>query len=67
MPASPVGVVLQEGVDYYWEAGKMVFTAEFHKKRGHCCGSGCRHCPYPKAAGEAGAPAQGAPPKREER
>lgn len=38
------------------EAGKMmyvdpitgynVFTAVAHKKRGKCCGSGCRHCPY---------------------
>ncbi|MCX7412631.1 MAG: DUF5522 domain-containing protein [Planctomycetia bacterium] len=24
----------------------LVFTAAFHLKRGHCCGSGCRHCPY---------------------
>ena len=32
--------------DYYIENGKYVFTEEFHKKRGHCCGSGCRHCPY---------------------
>lgn len=26
--------------------GYTVFTAEFHKKRGKCCGSGCRHCPF---------------------
>ncbi|MGA9667617.1 MAG: DUF5522 domain-containing protein [Terracidiphilus sp.] len=24
----------------------MVFTAAYHLKRGSCCGSGCRHCPY---------------------
>jgi hypothetical protein len=24
----------------------LVFTAEYHRKRGYCCGSGCKHCPY---------------------
>jgi hypothetical protein len=28
------------------EGGLMVFTAAYHLKRGSCCGSGCRHCPY---------------------
>jgi hypothetical protein len=37
-----------EGVDYYFENGLMVLTEHFLKKRGYCCGSGCRHCPYPK-------------------
>ena len=32
--------------DYYWENGLMVFTEAYHLKRGHCCKSGCRHCPY---------------------
>ena len=32
--------------DFYIENGKYVFTKEFHLKRGHCCGSGCRHCPF---------------------
>ena len=32
--------------DYYEENGLMVFTARYHLKRGYCCGSGCRHCPY---------------------
>jgi hypothetical protein len=27
----------------------MVFTAAYHLKRGYCCGSGCRHCPYDHA------------------
>jgi hypothetical protein len=28
------------------EAGKFVLTERFHLRRGHCCGNGCRHCPY---------------------
>jgi hypothetical protein len=35
--------------DYYMENGLMVFTAAYHLKRGYCCGSGCRHCPYDHA------------------
>ncbi len=27
--------------------GYDVFTADFLWQRGHCCESGCRHCPYP--------------------
>jgi len=37
-----------EGVDYYFENGLMVLTEHFHRRRGYCCGNGCRHCPYPK-------------------
>ncbi len=36
----------QRGEDYYVEEGKTVFTASYLKKRGKCCQSGCRHCPY---------------------
>lgn len=32
--------------DWYLENGLLVSTAAFHLKRGFCCGSGCRHCPY---------------------
>lgn len=32
--------------DYYWEDGKMVMTESYHLKRGYCCKSQCRHCPY---------------------
>jgi hypothetical protein len=32
--------------DFYIENGFVVFTAAYHLKRGYCCGSGCRHCPY---------------------
>lgn len=36
-----------EGVDYYYnEEGYLVLTAKFHLDRGHCCGNGCKHCPY---------------------
>lgn len=31
---------------FYWENGLMVFTEEYHRRRGYCCKSGCRHCPY---------------------
>ncbi|HEY4117347.1 MAG TPA: DUF5522 domain-containing protein [Byssovorax sp.] len=37
---------LVEGVDYYVEEGKFVFRARYHRRRGHCCNSRCRHCPY---------------------
>ena len=38
---------VEEGVDYYLtENGLLVFTEAYHLKRGSCCGSGCRHCPY---------------------
>ncbi len=32
--------------DSYFENGLLVYTAAYHLKRGSCCGSGCRHCPY---------------------
>lgn len=38
--------VLAEDKDYYVERGAMVFTASYLKRRGYCCGNGCRHCPY---------------------
>lgn len=31
---------------YYFEEDKIVFTPQYHIKRGYCCGSACRHCPY---------------------
>ena len=37
---------LIEGRDYYVENGLWVFTAEYLRRRGYCCQSGCRHCPY---------------------
>jgi Family of unknown function (DUF5522) len=32
--------------DCYLEGPNLVFTAAYHLKRGYCCNSGCRHCPY---------------------
>lgn len=37
---------LIEGIDFYIESGMYVFTKWYHLKRGYCCTSGCRHCPY---------------------
>ncbi len=36
-----------EGEDFYYnEQGFIVLTAKYHLDRGHCCGNGCKHCPY---------------------
>ena len=32
--------------DWYIEDGLMVFTESYHLKRGWCCSSDCRHCPF---------------------
>ena len=32
--------------DFYYEGPYLVFTAAYHLKRGYCCHSDCRHCPY---------------------
>lgn len=37
---------LKEDIDFYYENGLMVLTEAYHRKRGYCCGNGCRHCPY---------------------
>ncbi|MFL2829578.1 MAG: DUF5522 domain-containing protein [Alphaproteobacteria bacterium] len=37
---------LVEDVHYYLEDGLMVFTEHYHRARGDCCGSSCRHCPF---------------------
>jgi len=35
-----------EGIHYYMDGTRVVFTALFHIQRGSCCGNGCKHCPY---------------------
>jgi len=37
-----------QGADTYVDpdSGYTVLTAGYLRRRGHCCGSGCRHCPY---------------------
>src|SRR6476620_6274968 len=38
---------LIEGEDFYYTPeGYKCFTEKYHLKRGYCCKSGCRHCPY---------------------
>jgi len=39
--------MLIEGIDYYINAdGLMVFTKEYHLKRGYCCKNKCLNCPW---------------------
>jgi len=45
-PTAKKDTELLEARDYYLENGLFVFTAAFLRKRGYCCESGCRHCPY---------------------
>jgi hypothetical protein len=40
------GPKLQPNEFYYDNQGRIVMTEEYHKRRGSCCGSGCKHCPY---------------------
>ena len=36
-----------EPQDFYTTPeGYIVFTEAYHLKRGRCCQSGCKHCPY---------------------
>jgi len=44
---------LREGEDYYVDGAAIVFTTRYHLRRGYCCESGCRHCPY-RNPGKAG-------------
>lgn len=44
MPEEPQPLV--EGEDYVMEGPYLVFTAAYHLKRGYCCESGCRNCPW---------------------
>ncbi|MCP4975050.1 MAG: hypothetical protein GY931_02725 [Maribacter sp.] len=40
-------IVEPEDCDFYLsKEGFRVFTEQYHLKRGYCCESGCRHCPY---------------------
>ncbi|PIP94714.1 MAG: hypothetical protein COW00_09400 [Bdellovibrio sp. CG12_big_fil_rev_8_21_14_0_65_39_13] len=39
--------MLKEKEDFYYDdQGFMVFTESYLQKRGFCCQSGCRHCPW---------------------
>ena len=51
MTQSPGEMKLVEGEDFYREGEFVVFTAAYHLRRGRCCESGCRHCPFGFAKG----------------
>ncbi|MBO6212783.1 MULTISPECIES: DUF5522 domain-containing protein [Algoriella] len=36
----------EEGDYYLSPEGFRIFTAQYLKRRGYCCKSGCKHCPY---------------------
>ncbi len=46
MGTSPGSGRTDEEEDFYFDDGLMVMTKTYHLKRGYCCGSRCRHCPY---------------------
>jgi hypothetical protein len=37
---------IPEPDEFYYEGPYIVFTEAYHLRRGWCCQSGCRHCPY---------------------
>jgi len=39
-------ILLGDGDYYLTPEGYKCFTEQYHLKRGSCCQSGCRHCPY---------------------
>ncbi|RNI28888.1 DUF5522 domain-containing protein [Rufibacter latericius] len=57
MKAKPLP--LEPGDFYFNEQGLMVFTAQYHLRRGYCCQSGCKHCPYGFTKKTNSAPADG--------
>ena len=46
MPGAAREKKLVEGEDFYREGPYVVFTERYHLRRGYCCESGCRHCPF---------------------
>ncbi|MDD4973945.1 MAG: DUF5522 domain-containing protein [Bacteriovorax sp.] len=45
--ATNTNPALTLNVDFYINSdGNLVFTEKYHLDRGHCCQSGCLHCPY---------------------
>jgi hypothetical protein len=45
-PEAPSNLPALSPEDFYYEGPYLVFTAAYHLKRGYCCNSDCRHCPY---------------------
>jgi hypothetical protein len=42
----PADAIALDPEDFYFDGPYMVFTGAYHLKRGYCCKSDCRHCPY---------------------
>ena len=42
-------LAVARGQDGYFDPATNLFvlTSGYLARRGYCCGSGCRHCPYP--------------------
>jgi Family of unknown function (DUF5522) len=45
LPTEIAAPELQPG-DFYMEGAFIVFTEQYHLRRGYCCNSNCRHCPF---------------------
>jgi hypothetical protein len=45
-PEEPAPTLTPEPGEFYYEGPYLVFTEAYHLRRGYCCQSGCRHCPY---------------------
>ena len=39
-------IPIEDGDYYLTPEGYRCFTTQYHLKRGYCCESGCKHCPY---------------------
>ena len=39
-------IPVEDGDYYLTPEGYRCFTTQYHLKRGYCCESGCKHCPY---------------------
>ncbi|MCX6192114.1 MAG: DUF5522 domain-containing protein [Flavobacteriia bacterium] len=40
------GKAMENDEYYVNKEGFIVFTEKYHLKRGYCCKSNCKHCPY---------------------
>ena len=39
-------IPIKDGDYYLTSDGYRCFTEQYHLRRGYCCESGCKHCPY---------------------
>jgi hypothetical protein len=46
LPKEPITREPLHPEDFYMEGPYLVFTTAYHLRRGYCCNSNCRHCPY---------------------